>query len=112
MKGGQDITRAAWFVGKIDREDCDKAVIAANNGDFLVRLNSAADKYVICVNDKGTTQNFQCDIMPGSDKIKFGGKNFDSMMDVLFHLRSNPIKLPKNHNAIHDCPRTKPAALR
>ena len=59
IKGGQDISRAAWYVGTVDREDCDKAVVAANNGDFLVRLNSKGDKYVICVNDKGTTQNFQ-----------------------------------------------------
>ena len=57
--GGEDISRAPWYVGETERDDCDKAVCAANKGDFLVRLNSKGDKYVICVNDSGTPQNFQ-----------------------------------------------------
>jgi len=111
IEGGEDISRAKWYVGKIDREDCNKAVTAANFGDFLVRLNTKGDKYVICVNDHGQAQNMQVDIvaklsaedeewaaMRGSDeakevgKIKFAGKTYDSIMDLLNRFREVPIK--------------------
>ena len=33
-------TKAAWYVGQCSREELEKAVLAAEQGDFLVRLNT------------------------------------------------------------------------
>jgi len=95
IKGGEDISRAKWYVGKVDREDCDKAVQAAGYGDFLVRLNSKGDKYVVCVNDHGQAQNMLVEIiMEGKKKgqVKFSGKTYKSIMDLLNRFREEPIK--------------------
>ena len=32
--------QAKWYVGKTPRVECDKAVLAANVGDWLVRMSS------------------------------------------------------------------------
>ena len=91
--GGEDISRAPWYVGKIQREDCDLAVLAGNVGDFLVRLSSKGDKYVVVVNDHGTPQNFACTVHKGPKKGEgiFAGKKYEGMMNVLMHLRANPL---------------------
>ena len=35
-----------WFVGKATREDCNRAVLLAGEGDFLVRESSVSSRYV------------------------------------------------------------------
>lgn len=35
---------AKWYLGLANRLECDKAVLAADHGDFLVRMSSKKDK--------------------------------------------------------------------
>jgi hypothetical protein len=42
--GKEDITRAKWYMGLASRFECDKAVLAADKGDWLVRMSSNKDK--------------------------------------------------------------------
>jgi len=84
-------TKAAWYVGSISREEIDLAVLAADNGDFLVRLTTDKKAYVVCVNDNSkATQSFKVIVQPDMTLL-FGGSKFDSLEDVVENIRRNPI---------------------
>jgi len=84
-------TKAAWYVGNISREEIDLAVLAADNGDFLVRLTTDKKAYVVCVNDNSkATQSFKVIVQPDS-KLLFAGIKFDTLEDVVENIRRNPI---------------------
>eukprot|EP00036_Acanthoecidae_sp_10tr_P004174 CAMPEP_0182942148 /NCGR_PEP_ID=MMETSP0105_2-20130417/50140_1 /TAXON_ID=81532 ORGANISM="Acanthoeca-like sp., Strain 10tr" /NCGR_SAMPLE_ID=MMETSP0105_2 /ASSEMBLY_ACC=CAM_ASM_000205 /LENGTH=667 /DNA_ID=CAMNT_0025081847 /DNA_START=64 /DNA_END=2067 /DNA_ORIENTATION=+ len=89
--GSEDISRAKWYLGLTNRLECDKAVLAAGSGDFLVRMSSKKDKYVVVVNDAGKPQNFLCHIVTGTSKVKMGGVEFESIMSALQYLKVNPL---------------------
>lgn len=89
IKGVEDISKAKWYVGKTPRVECDKAVLAANVGDWLVRMSSSGTTYVICINDSGICQNYQVHIK--GKKFSMGGVDFNSVMECLMFLRANPI---------------------
>eukprot|EP00040_Diaphanoeca_grandis_P037519 m.244649 g.244649 ORF g.244649 m.244649 type:complete len:626 (-) comp33833_c3_seq1:424-2301(-) len=89
IQGVEDISKAAWYVGRINRIECDKAVLVANPGDWLVRMSSNGSTYVICVNDNGQCQNFQVHIR--GKKYNMGGVDFNSVMECLMFLKNNPI---------------------
>jgi len=89
IQGVDDISKAPWYVGRTVRVECDKAVLVANAGDWLVRMSSKGDTYVICVNDNGQCQNFQVAIM--GKKFRMGGVDFGSVMECLMYLKNNPI---------------------
>lgn len=89
IQGVEDISKAPWYIGKTSRVECDMAVMAANSGDWLVRMSSNQQTYVICVNDNGVCQNFQVHIK--GKKFNMGGIDFNSVMECLMYLKNNPI---------------------
>ena len=47
----------SWNVGTVNKANCEAAVVAANNGDFLLR-SLKNGKMILCVNDAGNAVNF------------------------------------------------------
>ena len=47
----------SWHVGVVNKAQCEAAVVAGNNGDFLLR-SLKNGKMILCVNDNGSAVNF------------------------------------------------------
>ena len=47
----------SWNVGVVNKARCEAAVVAGNNGDFLLR-SLKNGKMILCVNDNGSAVNF------------------------------------------------------
>ena len=56
----------------------EKAVVAANNGDFLVRRIKTGGKAVVCINDGGNAQNFTIECN-ARGKLEYGGKEHENV---------------------------------
>lgn len=48
---------APWYVGSMNREECEGSVRRGATGEFLVRRRSKGG-YAVCVNDHGEIRNF------------------------------------------------------
>ena len=81
----------AWFGGIIPRKVCDKAVVKGKHGDFLVRESSHADKFVLCVNDKGKSRNFAIEITLDR-KFLIGSKQYDTLHAAIDAMRYEPVR--------------------
>jgi len=82
---------APWYVGEMGRAATEKAVLKAKAGDYLLRLGSKANSYVLCVNDHGAAKNFQISRDPMLKSFSFGGKTFTNMEMVARSLKATPL---------------------
>eukprot|EP00729_Bicosta_minor_P000405 gene405-15874_t len=85
--GGQ--SNEAWDVGVMKKAAVEKAVVAANNGDFLVRRIKTGGKAVVCINDGGNAQNFTIECN-ARGKLEYGGKEHENVTSVLEFMRADP----------------------
>ena len=87
--GGAEGGNELWDVGVMKKSPCEMAVVAANNGDFLVRRIKAGGKAVVCINDGGKAQNFTIPCN-ARDMLEYGGKEHSDMSSVIDLMRANP----------------------
>lgn len=85
--GGQ--SNEAWDVGVMKKAAVEKAVVAANNGDFLVRRIKTGGKAVVCINDGGKAQNFTVECN-ARGKLEYGGKEHETAASVIEFMRADP----------------------
>lgn len=84
-------TKAAWYIGLQGRAELEGAVLAANSGDFLIRMHPDARHYAICINDKNTsTHNFLVAVENG--KVIMDKRQFNSLEDLVEFMRKSPVK--------------------
>eukprot|EP00039_Didymoeca_costata_P029518 m.25012 g.25012 ORF g.25012 m.25012 type:complete len:513 (-) comp7665_c0_seq1:245-1783(-) len=81
----------SWLGIKIGREECEKKVANANHGDFMVRLSSKGDKYVLVVNDKGHACSFSVSMNPQKQYV-FGASTHDSVKTLVESMRTRTFK--------------------
>ena len=80
----------------MSREECGHLVMAANHGDFLIRLLPSGDRS-ICVNDKGSARFYTIHVDPATPgRWLFAGYSHNSMEGILDLLHSTPIKNKAN----------------
>ena len=100
-----------WFVGAMDRNECNSIVAQASPGSFLVRESSQGNKFVLAVNYQGQTLSFQIVFRkpPGangksSTVYEFSGKQHASLELVIDYSVKNAI-----HKSGEKIPLTVPA---
>lgn len=80
-----------WYVAKMSREECKKAVTSGDPGDFLVRDSSDGKKMVIVINGgggAGEVANYQ--IVPGDNHMYIvSGVPYRHVSEVLQSMRDN-----------------------
>jgi len=80
-----------WYAGEMDKNVCNKLVLAGPSGSFLVRVSSAGDRYVIVINDHGTAGPYQVKITP-SKRLLWREDEYNTLADVVNNIRANPFK--------------------
>jgi len=88
FEGGGE-SNEAWDVGVMKKAAVEKAVVAANNGDFLVRRIKTGGKAVVCINDGGKAQNFTVECN-ARGKLEYGGKEHENVTSVIELMRADP----------------------
>lgn len=88
FEGGGE-SNEAWDVGVMKKAAVEKAVVAANNGDFLVRRIKTGGKAVVCINDGGKAQNFTVECN-ARGKLEYGGKEHENVKSVIELMRADP----------------------
>jgi len=88
---------APWFVQSMPRRECEAKVRSADHGDFLVRLSSTKDKYVLVVNDCGNPYTFSILVAPdgaggggSAGGVTFGGLKYASVPALCEALKTTP----------------------
>ena len=75
-------TKAAWYVGLAVHEEMEMAVLAADKGDFLIRLDEKKQFYGFCINDNNkATHNMKITVNKEDNKLVFAGLVFDTLED-------------------------------
>jgi hypothetical protein len=80
-----------WFAGDTSKKDCEALVVSALHGSYLIRKDSKSDRYILCVNDRGTVVTFPIVITQGN-KCLVGDRLFNTLHDLVASLRSSAIK--------------------
>lgn len=85
-----------WYVGGMSREETYRKVLQAGHGEFLVRLSSSGSKYVMVVNDRGSTTNIIIKI-EGFESFSANGtsRRYSSLEEAVDGMRKRHIKGPK-----------------
>eukprot|EP00729_Bicosta_minor_P019057 gene19057-5679_t len=79
-----------WYVAKMSREECKKAVTSGDPGDFLVRDSSDGKKMVIVLCGRGAGETAQYQIVPGDNHMYIvSGVPYRHVSDVLQSMRDN-----------------------
>merc|ERR1712232_328257 len=66
-------------------------VIKGKHGDFLVRESSHADKFILCVNDKGKSCCFPIEVTLDR-KYVIGSATFETLQTAIDSLRAEGLK--------------------
>ena len=91
---GKSASECDWYVGGMQRGECEKMVLAAGKSDYCVRLASNKKQYVVVINEgNGKIKNCPIRIGEGGDTGKFilRDKKYTSVEDVLDDLKETPI---------------------
>lgn len=79
-----------WYVAKMSREECEKAVTSGDPGDFLVRDSSDGKKMVIVLNGRGAGETAKYQIVPGDNHMYIvSGVPYRHVSEVLQSMRDN-----------------------
>ena len=68
-------TKAAWYVGLAVHEEMEMAVLAADKGDFLIRLDEKKQFYGFCINDNNKAVHNMKIKVNGDKKLEFAGSS-------------------------------------
>lgn len=78
-----------WDVGKMKKSECDKHILAANHGEFLIRETQKGDRHVVSVNDQGNL--YEAYIRHVNGNFLFMSREFTDLGDIVNHLQRNPL---------------------
>lgn len=92
------VSRQPWFAGKARRSAVEASVLAASNGDYLVRESSKGTHYVLCINDNGLPLSFQ--IKREGSSFVFYDRSFASIYSLIDFLRTSPL-MGSQGNVLH-----------
>jgi len=82
----------SWDVGRVAKKDADKAILAGNGGDFLIRKAGKEPdrvRHVLAVNDSGKL--YEAYIRHTEDGFVFQSREFDTLEAVVKHVQRNPL---------------------
>ena len=83
-------TTEPWYVAKMGRDDCKRAVTSGDPGDFLVRDSSDGKKMVIVLNGRGPGETANYQIVPGDNYMYIvSGVPYRHVAEVLQSMRDN-----------------------
>ena len=88
---GRPAVCAPWFWGHTTRSFAERCLKAQTHGMFLIRKNSAGDKFVLCVNDSGQVANYNVD-NEGGGRLVMAGEAHDSVWGIVHWLEANYIR--------------------
>lgn len=85
-----------WLAVDMDRATSEKIVKDAGHGDFLVRLSSSGDKYVLVVNDTKIACSYSITMSPDKQFV-FGGQVHASVAEVVEAMKVTAFKSQKTY---------------
>jgi len=80
-----------WDVGSKKKRECDKALLAGGQGDFLIRemVTNRGSRHVLCVHDQGTV--YEQYIRHVDEDFMFQSREFKTLADIIKHVQRNPL---------------------
>ena len=81
----------AWFSMGMTRQECEDMVRNAKHGDFMVRLSTSGEKYVLVVNDQKHACSYSI-TMNSTKQFVFGGTIHECVENVVDMMKSKPFK--------------------
>jgi len=85
-----------WLSIDMDRATSERIVKEAGHGDFLVRLSSSGDKYVLVVNDTKIACSYSITMSPDKQFV-FGGQVHASVAEVIEAMKVTAFKSQKTY---------------
>ncbi|GMT32407.1 hypothetical protein PFISCL1PPCAC_23704 [Pristionchus fissidentatus] len=87
---GGTMVGEAWYFGRISRDDADRLLMRAANGDFLVR-DSESNPGDLSISLKGMDRNKHFKVQMVGGELKIGTRSFPTMHQLISHYMNHPI---------------------
>lgn len=89
--GAASAEHEKWYVGDMDKKLCNQLVGNAESGNFLVRIGSTQDRFVVAINDQGEVGPYQVKITPEGGLL-WREQVYLDIDAVVMSIRANPFK--------------------
>ncbi|KAF8381377.1 nck-1 [Pristionchus pacificus] len=87
---GGTMVGEAWYFGRITRDDAERLLLRAEDGDFIVR-DSESNPGDLSITLKAMDRNKHFKIQLVGGELRIGNRSFPSMNQLISHYMSHPI---------------------